>query len=50
MKAEILKRIRIERYLFGIIMAFVMVFVAETAHEAEIIFPEICANYRSLGK
>ncbi|WP_372520972.1 HPP family protein [Candidatus Ruminimicrobiellum ovillum] len=43
MKAEILKRIRIERYLFGIIMAFVMVFVAETAHEAEIIFPEICA-------
>ena len=24
-------------------MAFVMVFVAETAHESEIIFPEICA-------
>lgn len=43
MKAEILKRIRIERYLFGIIMAFVMVFVAEISHETEIIFPEICA-------
>ena len=42
-KAEILKRIRIERYLFGIIMAFVMVFVAEISHETEIIFPEICA-------
>lgn len=42
-KAEILKRIRIERYLFGIIMAFVMVFVAEISHESEIIFPEICA-------
>ena len=43
MKAEVLKRIRIERYLFGIIMAFVMVFVAEISHETEIIFPEICA-------
>lgn len=43
MKAEVLKRIRIERYLFGIIMAFVMVFVAEILHESEIIFPEICA-------
>lgn len=43
MKSEILKRIRIERYLFGIIMAFVMVFVAEISHETEIIFPEICA-------
>lgn len=43
MKAEVLKRIRIERYLFGIIMAFVMVFVAEVTHETEIIFPEICA-------
>jgi len=42
-KAEVLKRIRIERYLFGIIMAFVMVFVAEISHESEIIFPEICA-------
>lgn len=43
MKVEVLKRIRIERYLFGIIMAFVMVFVAEICDEAEIIFPEICA-------
>ncbi len=43
MKAEILKRVRIERYLFGITMAFVMVFVAEVSHETEIIFPEICA-------
>ncbi len=43
MKAEVLKRIRIERYLFGIIMAFVMVFVAEVSQETEIIFPEICA-------
>jgi hypothetical protein len=42
-KAEVLKRIRIERYLFGIIMAFIMVFVAEISHETEIIFPEICA-------
>ena len=43
MKAEILKRIRIERYLFGTLMAFVMVFIAEATHETEIIFPEICA-------
>ena len=43
MKAEVLKIIRIERYLFGIIMAFIMVFVAEISHETEIIFPEICA-------
>jgi hypothetical protein len=42
-KADVLKRVRIERYLFGIIMAFVMVFVAEISHESEIIFPEICA-------
>lgn len=43
MKAEVLKKIRIERYLFGITMAFVMVFVAEISRETEIIFPEICA-------
>ena len=43
MKAEVLKQIRIERYLFGIAMAFIMVFVAEIVHEPEIIFPEICA-------
>ena len=43
MKAEVLKRIRIERYLFGVMMAFIMVFAAEVSHETEIIFPEICA-------
>lgn len=43
MNAEILRRIRIERYIFGIIMAFTMVFVAELSGESEIIFPEICA-------
>jgi len=43
MNAEILKRIRIERYIFGILMAFVMVFTAELSGEGEIIFPEICA-------
>ncbi len=43
MKAEFLHRIRVERYIFGIIMAFAMVFVAELSGESEIIFPEICA-------
>ena len=43
MKAEILRRIRIERYIFGILMAFIMVFIAELSGENEIIFPEICA-------
>ncbi len=43
MNAEILRRIRIERYLFGILMALVMVSVAELSGEKEIIFPEICA-------
>lgn len=43
MNTEILKRIRIERYLFGIFMAFIMVFIAEISGEKEIIFPEICA-------
>lgn len=43
MKAEVLKRIRIERYIFGILMAFIMVFIAEISNETEIIFPEICA-------
>ena len=33
MKAEVLKRIRIERYIFGILMAFIMVFVAEISNE-----------------
>lgn len=43
MNAEILRRIRIERYIFGILMALLMVFVAEISGEKEIIFPEICA-------
>ncbi|MBR1775867.1 HPP family protein [bacterium] len=43
MNAEILKRVRVERYIFGILMALVMVFVAELSGEKEIIFPEICA-------
>ena len=43
MNIEVLKRIRIERCLFGILMAFVMVFIAELSGEKEIIFPEICA-------
>lgn len=43
MKTEILHRIRIERILFGIILAFLMVLVAEISGENEIIFPEICA-------
>lgn len=43
MNTEVLKRIRIERYLFGILMALIMVFIAELSGEKEIIFPEICA-------
>ena len=43
MNIEILHRIRIERYIFGILLAFVMVFIAELSGENEIIFPEICA-------
>ncbi len=43
MNAEILRRIRIERYIFGILMVLLMVFVAEISGEKEIIFPEICA-------
>jgi len=43
MDTKVLKRVRIERYLFGILMAFVMVFIAEISGEKEIIFPEICA-------
>ena len=43
MKAEILKQIRIERYIFGILMALAMVGIAELSGEQEIIFPEICA-------
>lgn len=43
MNAEILRQVRIERYIFGILLALVMVFIAEISGEKEIIFPEICA-------
>lgn len=38
-----LKIVRVERYIFGILMALVMVLIAEVSGEREIIFPEICA-------
>lgn len=43
MNIAALHKIRIERYIFGIVMAFVMVFIAEESGQNEIIFPEICA-------
>ena len=43
MNVEILKRIRIERYIFAGLMAIVMIVIAELSGEREIIFPEICA-------
>lgn len=43
MNVEILKRIRIERYIFAVIIALFMVVIAELSGEKEIIFPEICA-------
>ena len=43
MNIEILKRIRIERYIFAGLMAVVMILIAELSGEREIIFPEICA-------
>lgn len=43
MNTGFLKQIRIERYIFGIFMAFFMVCIAEFIGEKEIIFPEICA-------
>ncbi len=43
MDAHLLRQIRIERYIFGALLAFVMVFIAELSGEKEIIFPEICA-------
>ena len=43
MDTTALKRIRIERYIFSSLLAFVMVFIAELSGEKEIIFPEICA-------
>ena len=43
MNIEILRRIRIERYIFAGLMAFLMIAIAEISGEKEIIFPEICA-------
>lgn len=43
MNIEILRRIRIERYIFAGLMAFLMIAIAEVSGEKEIIFPEICA-------
>lgn len=43
MNIDTLRTVRIERYIFAVLMAFVMVFVAELSGEKEIIFPEICA-------
>ncbi len=43
MNVDILKRIRIERYIFACVMAFVMIAIAELSGQKEIIFPEICA-------
>ena len=43
MKVEMLKMVRVERYIFGILMALLMVLIAEISGEREIIFPEICA-------
>lgn len=43
MNIDILKRIRIERYIFAVVMAFTMIIIAELSGEKEIIFPEICA-------
>jgi len=43
MDIKIIHRIRIERYIFAAVLAFVMVFVAELSGQVEIIFPEVCA-------
>lgn len=43
MKTEFLKQVRLERYIFGILMAVSMVRLSELCGEKEIIFPEICA-------
>lgn len=43
MKTTVLKTVRLERYIFGIVMAISMVLLAELSGEKEIIFPEICA-------
>lgn len=43
MNTDFLKTVRIERCIFGILLALVMVGIAELSGEKEIIFPEICA-------
>ncbi len=43
MNTKILKTVKYERYIFGILMAISMVWLAELSGEKEIIFPEICA-------
>lgn len=43
MDVKALKTVRFERYLFGVLMALSMVWLAELSGEKEIIFPEICA-------
>ncbi len=43
MNTKGLKTVRFERYLFGVLMAISMVWLAELSGEKEIIFPEICA-------
>lgn len=43
MDTKVLKTVRFERYLFGVLMAISMVWLAELSGEKEIIFPEICA-------
>ena len=43
MDTKLLKTFRLERYIFGALMALSMVLLAEISGEKEIIFPEICA-------
>lgn len=43
MNTKLLKVVKFERYLFGVLMAISMVWLAELSGEKEIIFPEICA-------
>ena len=43
MDTKVLRAVRLERYIFGILMAISMVWLAELSGEKEIIFPEICA-------
>ncbi len=43
MDTKVLRAVRLERYIFGVLMAISMVWLAELSGEKEIIFPEICA-------